>query len=115
MTRSQAPAPRPTQDPQGSEAMSAIVQDAYGDADTLRLEQVARPEAGEDEVLVRVHAAGLDRGTWHLMGDKPYLMRIAGLGFRRPKDRVLGRDVAGAVAGVGAAVTGVAVGGEGEG
>src|SRR3954469_1722059 len=112
MTSSQAPASLPTQDPQGSEAMSAIVQDAYGDADTLRLERVARPEVGEDEVLVRVQAAGLDRGTWHLMRGKPYLMRIAGLGFRRPKNRVIGRDVAGTVAGVGAAVTRFAVGDE---
>src|SRR4051794_9903892 len=112
MTSSQAPASLPTQDPQGSEAMSAIVQDAYGDADSLHLERVARPEVGEDEVLVRVQAAGLDRGTWHLMRGKPYLMRIAGLGFRRPKDRVIGRDVAGTVAGVGAAVTRFAVGDE---
>jgi NADPH:quinone reductase-like Zn-dependent oxidoreductase len=61
---------------------------------------------------VRVHAAGLDRGTWHLMTGKPYLMRIAGLGFRGPKDRVPGRDLAGTVAAVGPGVTGFAVGDE---
>jgi NADPH:quinone reductase-like Zn-dependent oxidoreductase len=60
--------------------------------------------------LVRVRAAGLDRGTWHLMTGKPYLMRIAGLGFRGPKDRVPGRDLAGTVAALGAGVTGFAVG-----
>jgi len=92
--------------------MSAIVQDAYGDARVLRHEQVARPAVADDEVLVRVRAAGLDRGTWHLMTGKPYLMRIAGLGFRRPKDRVIGRDLAGTVAAVGAGVTRFAVGDE---
>ena len=59
-----------------------------------------------------MHAAGLDRGTWHLMTGKPYLMRIAGLGFRGPKDRVPGRDLAGTVAGVGAGVTRFKVGDE---
>ena len=47
--------------------MRAIVQDRYGSADVLRLAEIARPEVADDEVLVRVHAAGLDRGTWHLM------------------------------------------------
>jgi len=108
----QAPDPRSDEQLRASEAMSAIVQDAYGDADVLRLERVARPAIGEGEVLVRVHAAGLDRGTWHLMTGKPYLMRIAGLGFRRPKDRVPGRDLAGTVDAVGAGVTRFAVGDE---
>ena len=86
-------------------AMRAVVQDVYGDADTLRLDRIPRPVVGETDVLVRVHAAGLDRGTWHLMTGKPYLMRIAGLGFRGPKDRVPGRDLAGTVEAVGSAVT----------
>jgi NADPH:quinone reductase-like Zn-dependent oxidoreductase len=92
--------------------MRAVVQDAYGDAGVLRQETVARPEAAPDEVLVRVHAAGVDRGTWHLMTGKPYLMRIVGMGFRGPKDRVPGRDLAGTVEAVGAAVTRFAVGDE---
>ncbi|NIK54343.1 NAD(P)-dependent alcohol dehydrogenase [Kribbella shirazensis] len=92
--------------------MPAIVQDAYGDASVLRHQRIARPEVADDEVLVRVHAAGLDRGTWHLMAGKPYLMRIAGLGFRRPKARVPGRDLAGTVETVGSAVTRFAVGDE---
>lgn len=95
-----------------SDAMSAIVQDTYGDVGVLCLEQVARPAVGEGEVLVRVRAAGLDRGTWHLMTGKPYLLRIAGLGFRRPKDRVPGRDLAGTVEAVGSDVTRFAVGDE---
>jgi len=92
--------------------MRAVVQDRYGAADLLRLERIARPEPADHEVLVRVHAAGLDRGTWHLMTGKPYLMRIAGLGFRGPKDRVPGRDLAGTVVAVGARVTEFAAGDE---
>jgi NADPH:quinone reductase-like Zn-dependent oxidoreductase len=106
----------PDTGPEGTRAaastMAAMVQDAYGDAGVLRSERIARPEAAEHEVLIQVHAAGLDRGTWHLMTGKPYLMRIAGLGLRRPKDRVPGRDVAGTVAAVGSAVTKFAVGDE---
>jgi NADPH:quinone reductase-like Zn-dependent oxidoreductase len=98
--------------PTVSTRMSAIVQDRYGTADVLRHERIARPEVTDHEVLVRVHAAGLDRGTWHLMTGKPYLMRIAGLGFRGPRDRVPGRDLAGTVAAVGPGVTGFAVGDE---
>ena len=92
--------------------MRAVVQDAYGDAARLRLDEIARPEVADDEVLVRVRAAGLDRGTWHLMTGKPYLMRIAGMGLRGPKDRVPGRDLAGTVEAVGSAVTRFAVGDE---
>jgi NADPH:quinone reductase-like Zn-dependent oxidoreductase len=99
--------PRPT-----NQQMAAVVQDRYGGADRLRHEQVARPEVGTNEVLVRVHAAGLDRGAWHLMTGKPYLMRIVGLGFRGPKGRVLGRDIAGTVAAVGSSVARFSVGDE---
>jgi NADPH:quinone reductase-like Zn-dependent oxidoreductase len=91
--------------------MRALVQDKYGDAGALRLDHITQPEVGEHEVLVRVHAAGLDRGTWHLMTGKPYLMRLA-LGFRGPKDRVPGRDLAGTVEAVGSEVTRFAVGDE---
>ena len=56
--------------------MQAVVQDGYGPAEVLRLARVARPALGDHEVLVRVHAAGLDRGTWHLMTGKPYLLRL---------------------------------------
>ena len=98
--------------PAADDAMRAIGQEVYGGADALRLERVARPTAGDSEVLVRVHAAGLDRGTWHLMTGKPYLMRIAGMGFRGPKDRAPGRDLAGTVQAVGSAVTRFAPGDE---
>jgi len=92
--------------------MQAVVQDGYGTAEVLRLDRIARPVIADHEVLVRVAAAGLDRGTWHLMSGKPYLMRVIGFGFRRPKNPVPGIDVAGTVAAVGAAVTRFAVGDE---
>ncbi|HEY0000510.1 MAG TPA: NAD(P)-dependent alcohol dehydrogenase [Actinoplanes sp.] len=91
--------------------MRAIVQDRYGSADMLRLARIARPEPAADEVLLRVHAAGLDRGTWHLMTGRPYLMRLV-CGLRGPKRQVPGRDVAGTVVALGSAATGFAVGDE---
>ncbi len=91
--------------------MRAVVQDRYGSADVLHVGEVARPEIAAHEVLVRVEAAGLDRGTEHLMTGKPYAMRL-GFGLRRPRNPVPGRDVAGTVAAIGAAVTRFAVGDE---
>src|SRR3954447_16962010 len=98
--------------PDGPTTMRAIVQNAYGTLDVLIPAVIARPEPGEHDVLLRVHAAGLDRGTWHLMTGQPYLMRVIGFGFRRPKNRVPGLDVAGTVEAVGPAVTRFAVGDE---
>jgi NADPH:quinone reductase-like Zn-dependent oxidoreductase len=92
--------------------MQAIVQARYGSADVLRLEETSRPAIGDDEVLVRVHAAGLDRGTWHLMAGQPYLIRITGYGVRAPKNPVPGLDVAGTVVAAGAGVTRFEVGDE---
>jgi NADPH:quinone reductase-like Zn-dependent oxidoreductase len=85
--------------------MRAIVQDSYGSVDVLRLAEIDKPDIAPNEVLVQVHAAGLDRGTWHSMTGQPYLMRIMGFGFRRPKNPVSGLDVAGTVVTVGAEVT----------
>ena len=87
-----------------SHTMKAIVQDEYGSADVLHIAEIDRPVIGEDDVLVRVHAAGLDRGTWHLMAGLPYLIRV-GFGFRGPKNPVPGLDVAGTVVAVGENVT----------
>jgi NADPH:quinone reductase-like Zn-dependent oxidoreductase len=91
--------------------MNAITQDRYGTSEVLRLERVARPVIADDEVLVEVRAAGLDRGTEHLMTGKPYAARLA-IGLRKPRHPVVGRDVAGTVAAVGASVTRFAVGDE---
>lgn len=94
-------------------SMRAIVQDEYGDAqDVLRLEEIDRPEIGDDEVLVHVHAAGVDRGVWHVMAGLPYPIRLAGYGLRAPKMRVRGSDLAGRVEAVGKDVTGLQIGDE---
>jgi NADPH:quinone reductase-like Zn-dependent oxidoreductase len=85
--------------------MKAIVRDAYGSADVLQLRDIDRPVVGDDEVLVRVRAAGVDQGVWHVMGGLPYPIRLAGYGLRAPKNRVLGADVAGVVEAVGNHVT----------
>jgi len=91
--------------------MQAIVQESYGNADVLHTAQRPRPEPGANEVLLQVRAAGLDRGTWHLMAGLPYLMRPF-VGFRGPRKPVPGLDVAGVVAAAGEKVTGFAVGDE---
>jgi NADPH:quinone reductase-like Zn-dependent oxidoreductase len=88
-----------------TDVMQAVVQDAYGAADVLHPATVEKPAIAANEVLVQVRAAGVDRGTWHLMTGRPYLMRILGFGFRRPKSRVPGLDVAGTVVEVGSEVT----------
>lgn len=82
--------------------MKAIVQDVYGSADVLELRNIDRPPIGDEEVLVQVHAAGVDPGVWHLMAGEPYLIRAMGFGLRAPKVKVRGRDVAGVVAAAGA-------------
>src|SRR5687767_2246524 len=81
--------------------MRAVVQDVDGEADVLRLEEIDRPASGDDEVLVHVHAAGVDQGAWHLMAGVPYPIRLAGYGLPAPKTRVRGREVAGRVEAVG--------------
>jgi NADPH:quinone reductase-like Zn-dependent oxidoreductase len=85
--------------------MKAIAQDAYGTADVLALRDVEKPAIGDDEVLVRVRAAGVDRGVVHVMTGLPYPIRLAGYGLRAPKNPVLGMDLAGVVEAVGSDVT----------
>lgn len=87
------------------DSMKAVVRRRYGSADVLAVEEMARPAAGAGEVLVRVRAAGVDRGVWHLMAGRPYLMRIAGFGLRAPKNPAIGMDLAGVVEAVGGSVT----------
>jgi NADPH:quinone reductase-like Zn-dependent oxidoreductase len=85
--------------------MRAIARDTYGSAEGLELREVDRPVAGDDEVLVRVRAAGVDQGVWHLMTGVPYPIRLAGYGLRAPKTPVPGSEVAGVVEAVGGDVT----------
>jgi NADPH:quinone reductase-like Zn-dependent oxidoreductase len=83
--------------------MKAITQDRYGSADVLQFKDVDMPVAGPDEVLVKVRAAAIDAGVWHLMTGEPYAVRMV-LGLKRPKTPVRGRDLAGVVESVGANV-----------
>jgi NADPH:quinone reductase-like Zn-dependent oxidoreductase len=80
--------------------MKAIVQDRYGSAEVLEAQEIDKPEIGDDEVLVRVHAASVHVGDWILMTGSPFVMRLA-TGLRKPKNRVPGTDVAGIVEAVG--------------
>ena len=85
--------------------MKALAQDRYGTADVMRFRDVERPDPGEGEVLVRVVAAGMDRGAWHFMTGEPYLMRLLGFGLRAPSVAVPGTNFAGVVETVGPGVS----------
>jgi NADPH:quinone reductase-like Zn-dependent oxidoreductase len=85
--------------------MKAMTQDRYGSADVLTLADIDRPVVGDDDVLIRVRAAGVGPDVWHLMTGRPYFVRLMGVGLRKPKARIVGRDVAGSVEGVGKDVT----------
>jgi NADPH:quinone reductase-like Zn-dependent oxidoreductase len=92
--------------------MMAAARHRYGDSSAVSVEQLPRPTITADEVLIEVRAAGLDRGTEHLLNGKPWLLRLFGFGLRRPKQPILGLDVAGTVVAVGPKVTRFAVGDE---
>jgi NADPH:quinone reductase-like Zn-dependent oxidoreductase len=83
--------------------MKAIVQRRFGSPDVLRLEEVDKPVPRDDEVLVRVFAAAVNIGDWHLLRGIPYVMRL-GLGLRKPRRERPGRDIAGRVEAVGSNV-----------
>lgn len=85
--------------------MTAIVAPQYGPSSVLRTETVDRPTPRADEILVRVRAAAVSQGDLHLLTGTPYLLRL-GFGLRRPKDRIIGHDLAGDVLAVGSEVTG---------
>jgi NADPH:quinone reductase-like Zn-dependent oxidoreductase len=101
--------PGPAPAAAGQVMMQAIVQRRYGTVpeEVLRLEQTAKPDPAPGEVLLRVRAAGVDRGTWHLMTGTPYLARAIGFGLRAPKTAVPGWAVAGTVEAIGTGVTGL--------
>jgi NADPH:quinone reductase-like Zn-dependent oxidoreductase len=91
--------------------MKAIVQDKYGSPDVLELQEVDKPVVEDGEVLVRVRAASANPADWHYMRGLPYVMR-AQAGLRKPKNSVLGRDIAGQVEAIGKDVAGFRPGGE---
>ena len=92
--------------------MKAITQDTYGSVEVLELRDVDAPVPGDDDVLIRVRAAGVDQGVWHLMTGLPYLTRVIGFGLTKPKTRIRGRAVAGRVEAVGRNVVGFRPGDE---
>jgi NADPH:quinone reductase-like Zn-dependent oxidoreductase len=99
--------PETASSPSRQASMRAVVQDSYGPAEVLQLREIAKPVPADGEVLVRVRAAGLDRGVWHVMAGLPYLVRfvVPSMGPRRPKVPVRGMDLAGQVEAVGGHVT----------
>lgn len=84
--------------------MKAVVLNAYGGPEVLELKEVERPAVGESEVEIRVHAVGLNAGDYFFMRGSPWPARFS-VGFPRPKDFILGWDVAGLVETVGKGVT----------
>src|SRR5918994_238930 len=80
-------------------SMKAMVRAKYGPPDVLELRDIDLPECADDEVLVRGRAAGVGRDVWHVMTGLPYPIRLAGYGFRAPKNPVIGSDVGGGVEG----------------
>jgi NADPH:quinone reductase-like Zn-dependent oxidoreductase len=101
----------PTPSPAAMTTMRAITHERFGTPDVLSLTEIARPVPDAGEVLLRVVAAGLDRGAWHMMTGQPYLGRLV-FGLRTPRNPVLGIEVAGVLEVIGAAVTKFAVGDE---
>ncbi len=81
--------------------MKAIVYTKYGPPDVLHLEEVKKPALNEDQVLVKVHAASINAGDWHMLTADPFPMRLMGVGLFKPKNTILGADIAGCVEAVG--------------
>jgi NADPH:quinone reductase-like Zn-dependent oxidoreductase len=84
--------------------MKAIVQNSYGSPDRLELKEMPRPAVNDDQVLVRVHAASLNAGDYFSVMGSPWLARLS-VGFPRPKNYILGWDLAGRVEAAGSNVT----------
>ncbi len=95
-----------------SNTMRAVTHRQYGTPDVLGVETIARPVPADDDVLVRVMAAGASIGDHHIVTGKPYLIRLVVTGVRRPRHLVLGAALAGRVEAVGARVTTFRVGDE---
>lgn len=85
--------------------MKAIVCDRYGSPDVLELLEIDKPTPGDDEVLVKVHAASANRGDWEILRGRPFIVRLVGYGLLTPKHNILGADIAGRVEAVGRNVT----------
>ena len=87
--------------------MQAIVRTKYGSPDVLQLKEIEKPTPEDDEALVKVHAASVNAADWHLLRGKPFLVRLAGYGLLKPKNKLLGSDIAGRVSFAGIMVYGI--------
>ncbi len=85
-------------------SMNAVVITQYGSPDVLKFKEVQKPVPGDDEVLIKVHAAAVNAGDWHLMRADPFMIRLM-YGLQKPKFEILGTDVAGTVEAIGKNVT----------
>jgi len=81
--------------------MKAIVYHKYGSPDVLELEEIQKPTPRDDEVLIKVHAASANAADWHILRGKPFLVRLMGIGLLKPKNKILGADIAGRIEAVG--------------
>jgi NADPH:quinone reductase-like Zn-dependent oxidoreductase len=81
--------------------MKAIVYYEYGSPDVLRLEDVEKPVPGANEILVEIRAASINSYDWDLLRGVPFLTRVIGAGLRKPRNTILGTDIAGRVEAVG--------------
>ena len=84
--------------------MKAIINTTYGSPDVLRLVELETPTPAADEVLIRIHAASVNAYDWHLLRADPFLVRLS-MGFFRPRNPMLGADVAGQIVAIGRDVT----------
>ena len=75
--------------------MKAIVYTKYGPPDVLQLKEVEKPTPKDNEVLIKVHAASVNALDWHFLRGTPFLVRLMGGGLLKPKNKILGADMAG--------------------
>src|SRR5579864_3839600 len=85
--------------------MKAIVYYQYGSPEVLRCEEIEKPAAGDDEVLIKLCAASVNPLDWHFMRGKPFFARLMAGGLLRPKHKILGCDIAGRIESIGKNVT----------
>jgi len=90
--------------------MKAIIYEEYGNPDQLVLKEIEKPIPGDNEVLVKVHAASINSWDWDLLRGKPYITRLIFEALKKPKYKTLGADIAGEVAAVGKSVTAFKIG-----
>jgi NADPH:quinone reductase-like Zn-dependent oxidoreductase len=89
----------------GGILMKAIVNTHYGSPDVLQVQEVAKPTPQDNEVLIKVHAVSVNAADLHLLSGKPFLIRLMGFGFLKPKNTILGASIAGRIEAIGENVT----------